>query len=126
MKVSSLTRRCGMGIYTHTTQTGSCSSKTSCYDLYRCSTAAPTRGTAATHHCYENSWYYRSSGKQHRSPHEKRPNFFTLSSVFRNLGLYGKLVLRAIQPSQEQALRLASASVVLMCFSHVSTWVRLV
>ena len=46
--------------------------------------------------------------------------------LFSALGLSEKLVLRAIQPSREQAPRSTSAGIVLMCFSHVRTWVRLV
>ena len=51
---------------------------------------------------------------------------FYFELLFSALGLSEKLVLRAIQPSREQAPRSTSAGVVLMCFSHVGTWVWLV
>jgi hypothetical protein len=101
-------------VYIPNPKTSYCSLKTSCYNMYWCSTVAhcvKIRGTSialksSTSHLTENTIT------------------FTLNSVFSDFGLSKKLVLRAIQPNQEQALISTSLSVVLMHFSHVSTWVR--
>jgi hypothetical protein len=51
---------------------------------------------------------------------------FTPNSVLSDLGLSGKLVSKAIQPSQEQSPRSQSTGAMLSVLSHISTWVRLV
>jgi hypothetical protein len=78
-----------------------------------CDTASKIRGTAAA------PW---------NSIGHLTENVITFYSELRlrDLGLFKKLVSRAIQPSREQAPRSISAGAVLSVFSHVSTWVRLV
>ena len=77
-----------MGIYSHPTQT-------SRYDLYKCGIATPTHGTAAVQHYYENSRHCHSS--ENNTGHlTKNAITFTLNSVFSDLGLFEKLVLRDI------------------------------
>jgi hypothetical protein len=63
LEISSLTRRCGMGIYSHPIQTSRCGLKTNHYDLYRCGAAALTRGAAVVQHCCENLRHCRNSKK---------------------------------------------------------------
>jgi hypothetical protein len=115
-----------MSIYTHPTKTSVGGQKLTVM-TYRARNvrvwARSLRGPEPPRKHAEPPWVFMTAQVTIR---KKSHNFFTLTSIFGDLGLSRKLVSRTIQPSREQAQRSTSPSVVLMCFSHVSTWVRLV
>ena len=96
---NSTSKGCGMGICNTTPKTSHWISKTSRYDVQSVK-------------LMRKKLELLQLQKIVQVTSRKMPQLLALNSSFNNLGLFGKLILRALHPNQEQAPRSIGSSVV--------------